>query len=117
MSQNAQFEEEFRDGPSPAPTYQAGYTSPQPASYSLNVPGQKLLVNSKTPAATGNVGARLALAIVSLIFVLIMFLATAAVAAMSYEGGYSGLVVLMVFLSLALAVVALLINLIFNYKR
>ncbi|HET8843224.1 MAG TPA: hypothetical protein VFN35_17310 [Ktedonobacteraceae bacterium] len=116
MSQNAQFEEEFRDGPQ-ATSYQTGYTQAPPAgTYMANVPGQKLVIGTQPSSQSATAGARLALAIVSLIFVFVMFMAAIFISALAYYryDSFSGIIV---FLSLVFAAVAVLVNLIFNIKR
>lgn len=117
--QHAQFEEEFRDGP---PSYQGGYTGPQPVSYTANVPpvqsyasmpGQKLLVQDLNAGRAPSAGQRLALAIVSLVFVFIIFMITIAVAAAnSYP-----VAALAVLFALVFTVFALVINLIFSRRH
>lgn len=121
--QHAQFEEEFRDGPQPHVSYQENYVEPQPVTYSMPVPppqmyvnmsGQKLLVPVQQIQQPGNnTGARLALAIVSMIFVFIMFLVAVAMSSIDY-----GPVPVVAFVfALIFAAVVVILNLIFNRKR
>lgn len=123
--QHAQFEEQFRDGPQPAPSYQDGYTSPQPVSYTVNVPppmqayvnvpGQKLLTYDLQSGRTPGVGARLALAIVSLVFTFIMFIVALGVSAASrFDFPISPVAI---FFALIFAVIVIIINLIFNRRH
>lgn len=122
--QHAQFEEQFRDGPEPVPSYQEGYTSPQPVSYTVNVPppaqayvnvpGQKLLTQDLYGRAPST-GARLALAIVSLVFTFIMFMVALGVIAAS--NFYSPLSPLAILFALIFAVMVIIINLIFNRRH
>lgn len=121
--QHAQFEE-FRDGPQPTSTYQDGYSGPQPVSYTVNVPpapsymampAQKLVMpdmQGRGPSA----GQRLALAIVSLVFVFITFIVTLGIVAANRDGSWP-VASLAVFFALVFAVVALVLNLIFNRKH
>ena len=123
--QHAQFEEQFRDGPQPAPSYQDGYASPQPVSYTVNVPppvqayvsvpGQKLLAPDLYSGRAPGPGARLALAIVSLIFTFIMFIVALAISAAS--NFYTPLSPVAIFFALIFAVMVIIINLIFNRRH
>lgn len=121
MSQQ-QFEEEFRDGP---PSYQGGYTGPQPQpiSYTVNVPppqsyasmsGQKLLIQDLNPGRGPGSGQRLALAIVSLIFVFIIFIIAVAVAGSAHAYPVAGVAIIF---ALVFAIFAVIINLIFNRRH
>lgn len=120
--QHAQFEEQFRDGPQPAPVYQDGYTGPQPVSYTVNVPpvqtyvpGQKLLAYDLQSGRAPGPGARLALAIISLIFTFIMFVTALGIsAASSFDFPLSPVAI---FFALLFAVMVIIINLIFNRRH
>jgi hypothetical protein len=123
--QHAQFEEQFRDGPQPAPSYQEGYTGPQPTSYTVNVPpvqtyvnvpGQKLLAYELQSGRTPGVGARLALAIVSLVFTFLMFMVTLIVVAATRFDLFP-IAPLAVSFSLIFAIMVIIINLIFNRRH
>lgn len=117
--QHAQFEEEFRDGP---PSYQSGYTGPQPVSYTVNVPplqsytnlpGQKLLVPDLNTGRAPSPGQRLALAIVSLVFVFVIFMIAVGVsAATSYPVAGVAIIFALVF-----TVFTIIINLIFSRRH
>lgn len=121
--QHAQFEE-FHDGPQPTSTYQEGYTSPQPVSYTVNVPpvptyvampAQKLVMptmQNRGPSA----GQRLALAIVSLVFVGLAFLIALGISAANWGESFY-IVPVSVFFALVFAIFALILNLIFNRKN
>lgn len=127
--QHLQFEEEFRDGPPPTASYQAGYTAPQPASgytppqpvaYNVppsqsyvNVPGQKLLVHDLNASRTPGVGARLALSILSLIFTFVMFIVALGIVAGSRFNPFP-VIPLAVFFALIFAGVVIILNVIFN---
>jgi hypothetical protein len=121
--QHAQYEEEFRDGPMPEVPYQAGYTGPHPVSYTVNVPplpsymsmpAQKLVAPGPRSEGKAGVVARLLLAIVSIIFVFIMFLI--AIALHGRDGFASNDPVVYLF-ALIFAVVVVSINFIFNRRR
>lgn len=122
--QHAQFEEQFRDGPQPAPSYQEGYSSPQPVSYTVNVPppgqayvpGQKLLAYDLQIGRAPGVGARLALAIVSLVFTFLMFMVTLITVAASRFDLFPT-APLAVSFALIFAVMVIIINLIFNRRH
>lgn len=123
--QHAQFEEEFRDGPPPSVSYESGYTGPQPVSYTTSAPppvqsyvlapGQKLLVQEphERPNSTG---ARLALAIVSLIFLFITYMIALAVT-IAERHEPSTATSLSIFFALIFSVVTIIINIIFNRKH
>lgn len=121
--QHAQFEEEFRDGPQPHVSYQDNYSEPQPVAYSVPVPppqmyvnmsGQKLLVPVQQIQRSGNnVGARLALAIVSIVFVFIMFVIAVATSGMDY----SPVAATAFIFALIFAVVVVILNIVFNHKH
>lgn len=123
--QHAQFEE-FHDGPQPTSTYQDGYTSPQPVSYTANVPpaptyvavpGQKLIVQD-TYGRGLSAGQRLALAIVSVVFTFVMFIVTLAIATAGATGAHLFTVVpIALIFALGFAVVVVFLNLIFNRKN
>lgn len=115
MSQDMQFEEEFRDGPRPTSSYQAGYTNPH--SYSVNVSGQPLLRNAQPSGQDNSIGARLALAIISLVLVFGMFLAAIFIAFFSYYRLSTFFSMIAIFIALVFSGVVLLINLIFNRKH
>lgn len=118
------FEEEFRDGPPSPASYQDSYASPPPAPYTVNVspqgqsyatvPGQKLFVHDLNSGQTNSTGARLALAIVSLVFVFIIYVIALFVYISIPSSVGSGMAVLF---ALAFSLMTLLINLIFNRKR
>ena len=122
--QHAQFEGEFRDGPQPAPSYQEGYSGPQPVSYTVNVPpvqtyvnmpGQKLLAFDPQSGRAPGPGARLALAIVSLVFTFIMFIV--ALVIIGTSNFYTPLSPLAILFALIFAAIVLIINLIFNRRH
>jgi hypothetical protein len=131
MSQQAQFEE-FRDGPQPAVSYQGGYTGPQPtASYqgddsvpqpaAYMVPpvqtyssGQKLYVADMQGWRAPSVGARLALAIVSLVFLFVMYLTTMIIAVARISSPIAAVAILF---AVGFSVVVLFINLMFNRRH
>jgi len=120
--QHAQFEEEFHDGPPPSNAYQNNYVEPPSVSYTtpipqqpsyVNMPAQKLQVHPQSirQAGTG-IGARVVLAIFSMIFIFVMF-----VVALAIGGGgeqESALFALSVIFAFAFALVVLIINLIVN---
>ncbi len=136
--QHTQFEEEFRDGPPPATSYQAGYTNPQPAasyqpSYTnpqpvayptnvppsqsyVNLPGQKLLMHDLNTGHAPGFGARLALSIISLVFTFLMFIIALIVVASTRDHPLPA-VPLAIFFALIFAVVVIIINVIFNRKH
>ena len=113
--QHTQFEEEFRDGPQPV-----SYTTsvPPPLQSYVNVPGQKLLAHDLHTEKGPSAGQRLALAIVSLVFVFVTFMVTLgiAVGAQAYAKG-GPLVPITVVFSLIFAAVVLILNVIFNYRH
>jgi hypothetical protein len=120
--QHAQFEGEFRDGPQPTPSYQEGYSGPQPVSYTVNVPpvqtyvpGQKLLAYDLQSGRAPGPGARLALAIVSLVFTFIMFIV--ALVIIGTSNFYTPLSPLAILFALIFAAIVLIINLIFNRRH
>lgn len=122
--QHSQFEEQFRDGPQPAPSYQEGYTGPQPVSYTVNVPppgqtyvpGQKLLAYELRSGGTPGIGARLALAIVSLVFTFLMFMVTLIVVAVTRFDPFPTAPLAISF-SLIFAAMIIILNLIFNRRH
>ena len=127
MSQQAQFEEEFRDGP-PLSSYQGGYTGPQPVAYTppvlppsqsyAHMPGQKLQVHDMRNGQAPSVGARLALAIVSMIFVFVMYMITLVFeGSVHYWDNSFMLSSLAVFFALLFTGVVVLLNILFNRKR
>lgn len=122
--QHAQFEEEFRDGPQPG-SYQAGYTGPQPASYTVNVPplqaytsiaGQKLIVPGENTDRGPSAGQRLALTIVSLIFVFMTFMITLGVVAAVHNDPFP-IAPLSVSFAIVFAVVTLILNVLFSRRH
>lgn len=123
--QHAQFEEEFRDGP-PSASYQAGYTGPQPISYTVNVPplqsytslpGQKLVIPDATAGGRGpSPGQRLALAIVSLVFVFITFMITLGVVAAYRESPFP-VAPLSVSFAFIFALITLVLNVLFSRRN
>lgn len=122
--QHTQFEEEFRDGP-PSGSYQAGYTGPQPVSYTVNVPplqtytsmaGQKLVVPVETTGKGPGAGQRLALAIVSLVFVFLTFMIALVVVAAVRNNPFP-IAPLAISFALIFAVVTLILNGLFNQRR
>jgi|SRR5579883_395156 len=122
--QHTPFEEEFRDGP-PSDSYQAGYTGPQPISYTVNVPplqtytgmaGQKLVVPVGASGREPSAGQRLALAIVSLAFVFLIFMATLFVVAAAWNNLFP-IAPLAIAFALIFAVITLILNVLFNRKH
>jgi hypothetical protein len=122
--QHTQFEEEFRDGP-PSGSYQAGYTGPQPVSYTVNVPplqtytsmaGQKLVVPVETSGKGPSAGQRLALAIVSLVFVFMTFMITLGVVAAVRDNLFP-IAPLAISFALIFAVVTLILNVLFSRRH
>ena len=133
--QHAQFEEEFRDGPQsyqpgytgpqPSADYHSGYNAPQPSTYTasvppaqsyVNVPGQKLLAYDMSSGRAPGVGARLALAIVSLVLTFVTFIVTLAIVAAS-RFDFFPVIPLAVFFALIFAGVVLIINILFNRRH
>jgi hypothetical protein len=130
--QHLQFEEEFRDGPPSAASYQAGYAgpqissaNPQPVAYPanvplsqsyVNIPGQKLLVHDLNANHAPGVGARLALSILSLIFTFFMFLVTLGIIA-GTRFNPSPVAPVAIFFALIFAVMVIIINVIFNRRH
>lgn len=121
--QHAQFEE-FHDGPQPTSTYQDGYTGPQPVSYTVNVPpvptymampAQKLVMPDVQGGRAPGPGQRLALAILSLIFVGLAFLIALGIAAANWGNPYP-IMPVAIFFALVFAIFALALNLIFNRR-
>jgi hypothetical protein len=122
--QHTQFEEKFRDGPQPTPSYEGGYSGPQPVSYTApvppplqsygHVPGQKLLIQDVHSGKAPSPGQRLALAIVSLGFVFLLFIVTIGIAAAAPQAYFFPVIPIAFVFSLVFAVVALILNLIFN---
>lgn len=117
--QHIQFEEEFRDDP-PNTIYQNGYTGPQSVSSpytQASAVGQKLL----PPSDNGSVPSpalRLALAIVSLVFVFLTFMVALLVIGFRSTANYfSPVAGVALLFALLFAGFALVINLIFNNKR
>lgn len=117
--QHAQFEEEFRDGPQPHVSYQETYREPPPVTYSVpaptpqlyvSIPGQNFQVQTQNTG--NNVGARLALAIVSMFFVFIMF-----IVAVATSGSYGPVAATAFVFALIFAVVVVILNVIFNRRR
>ncbi len=122
--QHAQFEEEFRDGPQSG-SYQAGYTGPQPVSYTVNVPplqtytslpGQKLVIPDVNAGRGPSAGQRLALAIVSLVFVFMTFMITLGAVAAVRENPFP-VAPLSVSFALIFAVVTLILNVLFSRRH
>ena len=124
--QHTHFEEEFRDGPQPTPSYEGGYSGPQSISYTasvppplqsyVNVPGQKLLAYDVHGGKPPSAGQRLALAIVSLVFVFVMFMVALAITigSRAYAGSTGPVVPITIVFALIFAAVALIFNVIFN---
>lgn len=118
--QRTHFEEEFRDGP-PATAYQAG----SPAAPSLHLSarptytalaGQKLVLPETGDGQAPGPGQRLALAIVSLVFVFLTFTITLGVVAAVHNDLFP-IAPLAVSFALVFAVVVLLLNVLFSWKR
>jgi hypothetical protein len=119
--QHAQFEEEFRDSSQPSNAYQDKYVEPPSVTYAtpippqqsyVHMPAQKLQVPPQPirQAGTG-IGARVVLAIFSMIFIFGMFIVTLVVGG---SGSDSALFALSVIFAFVFALVILLINLIVN---
>ncbi|HEY1351923.1 MAG TPA: hypothetical protein VGF67_20070 [Ktedonobacteraceae bacterium] len=118
--QHTRFEEEFRDGPPPA-GYQAvaagGQPMPGPAFQTYTaLAGQKLEVPLQDTEKTPGPGQRLALAIVSLVFVFLTFMVTLGVVAAVRDDLFP-LAPLAVAFALIFAVVTLLLNILFSRKH
>jgi hypothetical protein len=119
--QHAQFEEEFHDGPSLSNAYQNNYVEPPSATYTtpilpqqlyVNMPAQKLQVHPQSVRRAGTgIGARVVLAIFSMIFIFGMFIVALIIGG---SGSESTLFALSVAFAFVFALVALLINLIVN---
>jgi len=128
--QHAQFEEEFRDGPQPHDSYQDNYVEQPSATYTTPVPPQRAYVppqqahgniqgrlplvpvQQTRPAGTG-IGARVTLAIFSMIFMFGMFMVALAASA-AFDSVRNVSAVLAVIFAFVFALVVLLINLIVN---
>jgi hypothetical protein len=120
--QHAQFEEEFHDGPSLSNAYQNNYVEPPSATYTtpilpqqlyVNMPAQKLQVHPQSVRQAGTgIGARVVLAIFSMIFIFGMFVVALAIG--GGGGQESTLFALSVIFAFVFAFVVLLINLIVN---
>jgi hypothetical protein len=130
--QHAHFEEEFRDGPQPHNAYQDTYVEQPSATYPAPTPPLRAYapqpqpqpqqhmnaqipmlltpVQNVKPAGTG-IGARVFLAIVSMIFVFGMFMVALAMGAGTQDRSLFALAVIFAFV---FALVAFLINLIVN---
>lgn len=128
--QHAQFEEKFRDDPQPHNAYQDNYVEQPSATYPAPTPPLRAYgpqpqpqqhmntqipmlltpVQNVKPAGTG-IGARVFLAIVSMIFVFGMFMVALAMGASTQDGSLFALAVIFAFV---FALVAFLINLIVN---
>lgn len=118
--QHTQFEEEFRDGPPPTAPYQSGYTGTQSAAYNtvsapsagqphMSMPGQKLLAYDLHTGRAPNAGQRLALAIVSIVFVFVMFLIALITVAATAS--------LVIFFAVIFTIVVVILNVIFNRRH
>jgi hypothetical protein len=118
--QHTRFEEEFRDGPPPA-----GYQAVAPGSQPVHMPalqtyaalaGQKLVAAQQDAGKAPGPGQRLALAIVSLVFVFLTFMVTLGVVAAVRDDLFP-LAPLAVAFALIFAVVTLLLNVLFSRKH
>lgn len=127
--QHAQFEEEFRDGPQPHISYHENYIDQPSAPYTTPVPPAQRYpsqtpnhVPLQTPvlltpvqpmnkqAGTG-IGARVFLAIVSMLFVFGMFVVALAMSTVRVAGSVFALAVIFAFV---FALIVFLINLVVN---
>src|ERR1700732_2397130 len=120
--QYAQFEEEFRDGSQPHASYQENYVDlpsvspitpvPQPRPSFVNMPAQKLLSPAQySGQAAPGTGARVFLAIVSMLFVAGMFM-VALVMSSLHDPVNNVASVLAILFAFVFAVLAVIINLI-----
>jgi magnesium-transporting ATPase (P-type) len=123
MSQQyAQFEEEFRDGPQPHASYEEGYSEPPSFSYparqsSRDMPDQKRQAPAQnTGQAASGIGARVFLAIVSMLFVCGMFLIALVMSSLHNPVNNVSSVLAILF-AFVFAILAVLINLIINRRH
>jgi len=126
--QHAQFEEEFRDGARVYAPHQGSYEETPSVSYTvpvpppvqqpyMSMPGQKLQAPvQNTRQAGSGIGARVFLAIVSMILVMAMFL-VALVISRLYDPVNNITGVLSVLFAFVFAVIVIIINLIVNIRR
>ena len=131
--QHAQFEEEFRDGPQPHNSHHENYVEQPSATYPAPTPPLRAYgpqpqapmnaqmpmlltpVQNVKPASTG-IGARVFLAIVSMIFVFSMFMVALAMSSVNSPVNNIASVLAIIF-AFVFAVMVLLINLIINIRR
>ena len=111
MSERSSFESEFQDSPQPMPSYQDGYSGPQPVMDMGNRPAQKGVSSEAQRTDAAIVNARLTLAGLSLVMILALFIITLGIA--SSAPLYSPFLWLAIFFSLIFTGAALIINIVF----